>query len=301
MKMSYLFDKICIKCNKSFQGAHNAKYCSSRCSDKNRKYIKERQAFASIRSRCNNEKNKGYKNYGGLGIKCKISWADFVLFYNTSNKCLLCHNPFDGINSAKSKTIDRIDSKGHYTIENIRLICRSCNTKIAQQNNISKDILYAMYIINKFSMIDISQKLKCSITHVSKYIDYYNIPKRKIFAKTEEWQNNRKNGYTTYSKIKNRCKNSPYYTGIAVKFHSFEEFRSLFFRTNECEKCKIQLNDNNRLSSNGRTVHRINNSGHYEMSNCMILCRSCNVKEENKRKRDRLAQNDNMRKDISTV
>jgi hypothetical protein len=96
-------------------------------------------------------------------------------------------------------------------------------------------------------------------------------------------KNNHDTGHNTYQAILQRC-NSPkrqcykQYGGKGVRclFATLEDFQKVYFRTNHCELCGIELQDVNRRLHNGRTIDRINSNGHYETDNCRILCCACN-------------------------
>lgn len=69
--------------------------------------------WLSMRERCDNEKNKSYKNYGAKGIKVCEEWSNsFISFYNFSTS----NGYKEGL------TIDRINSNLGYYPENCRFI-----------------------------------------------------------------------------------------------------------------------------------------------------------------------------------
>ena len=71
--------------------------------------------YDGIYQRCNNAKLKSYYNYGGRGIKCKITKDDFIARYyrlNTSNL-----------------QVDRINNEDDYSFENIRWVTNEENAK----------------------------------------------------------------------------------------------------------------------------------------------------------------------------
>lgn len=69
--------------------------------------------FVGIKNRCDIEKNKNYKNYGGRGIKCE--WKNFEEFKNDMYESYLEHINFYG---EKQTSIERIDNNGNYCKKN---------------------------------------------------------------------------------------------------------------------------------------------------------------------------------------
>lgn len=70
----------------------------------------------NINSRCNNDKDVKYKFYGGKGIKNFLNLEDIIYLWKR-----------DSAEKMKQPSIDRIDSNGHYRIENCRFIEMSEN------------------------------------------------------------------------------------------------------------------------------------------------------------------------------
>ena len=71
-----------------------------------------------IRSRCNYKKHLNYKYYGGKGIKCLISISELKKLWIR-----------DKAYEMKEPSIDRKQSKGHYTFDNCQYIEMEVNRK----------------------------------------------------------------------------------------------------------------------------------------------------------------------------
>ena len=96
-------DKIFENDNKNFNlSVYQKKYIASH------PWIR---TLYNIRTRCEHKSHKGFKNYGGKGIKCLLSVNDIKslwLFY--------------GADDMVNPSIDRIDSNGNYAVSNCRFI-----------------------------------------------------------------------------------------------------------------------------------------------------------------------------------
>lgn len=81
----------------------------------------EYKAFHDAKARCTKENRKGYKNYGGRGIKFKLNSVEDII--NDIGK-----------RPSNDYSLDRKDNNGHYEIGNLRWA-----TKIEQNNNTQRN------------------------------------------------------------------------------------------------------------------------------------------------------------------
>ena len=81
--------------------------------------------WQAMRARCYNPKRKGYKHYGGRGIKVCDKWESFEGFFEDMHEGYT-----DGL------SIDRIDVNGNYCKENCRWA-----TQRTQSNNQRKNVI----------------------------------------------------------------------------------------------------------------------------------------------------------------
>ena len=85
------------------------------------------KTWNNIFKRCNNPKNKYYKNYGGRGIKVCEEWLDVTNFVAW---CDLTHPNIEGL------SLDRIDNDKGYSPENCRWADRTTqNTNQRMKSN----------------------------------------------------------------------------------------------------------------------------------------------------------------------
>ena len=92
------------------------------------------KVFNSLKQRCLNPNNKGYKNYGGRGITVCNEWLDkkngFINFYNWAIK-----NGYDENAKFQECTIDRIDVNGNYEPNNCRWVSKEFNCRFKRTTN----------------------------------------------------------------------------------------------------------------------------------------------------------------------
>ena len=67
--------------------------------------------YKSAKSRCEYEKKESYNRYGGIGIQFLLSMEEVKLLWTR-----------DQASQLQRPSIDRINSKGHYTYNNCRFI-----------------------------------------------------------------------------------------------------------------------------------------------------------------------------------
>lgn len=78
-----------------------------------------RNVFGNAKRRCNNPKNKQYKNYGGRGIKCLFVSSDEFVNYIVNELQI----------DPRGLTIDRINNDGNYEPGNIRFVTLAENNR----------------------------------------------------------------------------------------------------------------------------------------------------------------------------
>jgi hypothetical protein len=121
--------------------------CGCIISPKNRTHgltgTKEYKAWDAMRSRCNNQNDISYKDYGGRGIKVCERWdSSFENFLADI-----------GFAPTKNHSIDRIDVNGNYEPENLRWATRK------EQENNKRKTIYITYDNQSLTISSWSDKI----------------------------------------------------------------------------------------------------------------------------------------------
>lgn len=91
------------------------------------RYTKLYEVWKGMKSRCENPKHIGFKDYGGRGISVCEEWRDdFLQFYEWA----VGHGYADGL------TIDRIDNEKGYSPENCRWVTRAFQNAHKRNNHL---------------------------------------------------------------------------------------------------------------------------------------------------------------------
>lgn len=92
-------------------------------------HTKMHKVWRAFRGRCNNKRNRQYKDYGGRGITCAPEWDDFAVFYADMHPSY-----YEGA------LLDRTDNDLGYSKEN----CRWTDRTTQNSNRRNNVILYIM-------------------------------------------------------------------------------------------------------------------------------------------------------------
>lgn len=115
-----------------------------------------KQIFQNIKNRCENSKNKSYKDYGERGIKCKIIEEEIKFLWFR-----------DKAYDMKKPSIDRKDNDKNYELSNCEFIEMEINRIKDRFKSILQYDLNNIFIREFKSITYASKKLNCSITVIS--------------------------------------------------------------------------------------------------------------------------------------
>jgi hypothetical protein len=116
----------------------------------------EKYIYSWIKQRCENPKDKRYKDYGGRGIKCLITTTEIRQLMER-----------DGYWHLTKPSIDRKDNDGNYTFENCRFIEMKENGRRASIKPILQFSLDGQFIKEWESITEAAKTLKIQISNIS--------------------------------------------------------------------------------------------------------------------------------------
>jgi len=153
------YDYCCKKCKNDYS-LNNKERISKREKEYHKKYPWIR-VLKNIKKRCNDSKNKFYKNYGGRGIENHFKNADEIKFLWFRDKAWLLRQP----------SIDRKDNDGNYCIENCRFIEKGQNSAERNRRASSKVVLQydldGNFIKEWKSVVNAASQLKVFSSNIS--------------------------------------------------------------------------------------------------------------------------------------
>ncbi len=129
-----------------------------------KKYTGMYGSWYAMKQRCNNPKNKQFKDYGGRGISYPKNWESFDGFREEM-----------GSSYTNSLTIDRIDNNKNYSMENCRWATRK------QQNNNKRSNIVLTFNGQTYPLAIWSEKLGMSFD-VLRSRFYRGMPLEKILS-----------------------------------------------------------------------------------------------------------------------
>lgn len=126
------YESQCKVCRATYQQSDSGKATYAKAQEKRKQSFPDRlrHCFKNIRRRCNNRECENYKDYGGRGIKCLITFDE--LYHHITITLGL-----DSIEKLKGLTVDRKNVNGNYEISNLRIA-----TPSQQQMNCRKHQTY---------------------------------------------------------------------------------------------------------------------------------------------------------------
>lgn len=136
--------------------------------------------FHQMKQRCNNPKDRAYKNYGGRGIK--NLWVSFKTFESDMYEPYLDHCKEYG---RRQTTLDRINNNGPYCVENCEWV-----TPKTQGGN-KRTNIYVTYKNRRRLLADWSEITRIKMTTLWMRIFKYKWPIEKAMTKTPKMTHTR--------------------------------------------------------------------------------------------------------------
>ena len=127
---------ICKKCGEDKPANKfnpHAKTCRKCCIEKQKKRPQYHvlRSLNAAKRRCRNPKDAGFKYYGAKGIKYEIDSKEFIRRFLPTWADMMA--------AGMAPSIDRIDPTKNYTIDNVRIVDKTTNTK---EGNLSMQIAW---------------------------------------------------------------------------------------------------------------------------------------------------------------
>lgn len=120
--------------------------------------------------RCNNPKDKGYKNYGGRGITVCEDWLDIKNFVDWAEQT---HPNIEGV------SLDRIDNDKGYYPEN----CRWATREIQNTNQRVRSTNTSGYVGVGWAIRDKRWSATITVKGAQKHIGYFKTPEEAVKAR----------------------------------------------------------------------------------------------------------------------
>ncbi len=173
--------KTCTKCGQKFKNNNSNFYvrgyyketpilnswCAACSKEKNKNWLNKNPTYKSVRkarSRCRNKNDAAYKNYGARGIEFRFSvWTEILKEIGPR---------------PENKTLDRINTNGHYESGNIKWSTRTEQCRNRRCTKLSMDDVQQIKKLSKSgnpsriiaSLYGVSHVLICQILRNEIYL-----------------------------------------------------------------------------------------------------------------------------------
>lgn len=103
----------------------------SRAKNKDFDYYASKK-YDGMMGRCYRSSDKSFPNYGGRGIRVCSEWIKDISTFRLWLKEELYNNGIskeEFVNNSRNMQLDRVDTNGHYTPENCRIVSAQSNSR----------------------------------------------------------------------------------------------------------------------------------------------------------------------------